>query len=156
MSEKPITFFLIKWISDTCGFSVYSNFFVPVWESICSTLVYVSLYLPLSCRTSWISTGFKAFEDQPATLVDPCPSFCLCLASSSRSPLFRAFESFWNILSMLIRCGLLVTSAPPTTLRGTHGPLFGTPSLIRVHSPAGFGRHVSPGDLCGVIMYSLW
>lgn len=75
---------------------------------------------------------------------------------SSCSPLFRAFVSFWNILSMLIRCGLLVTSAPPTTLRGTHGPLFWTPSLIKEHSPAGFGRHVSPGDLCGVIMYSRW
>lgn len=77
---------LIKWISDTCGFSMSSNFFVPLWESICSTLVYVSLYLPLSSRTSWISTGFKAFEDQPATLVDPSPSFCLCLASPHALP----------------------------------------------------------------------
>lgn len=67
----------------------FANVFQPLCPCVRKHLLHACLCVtvsPLSSRTSWISTGFKAFEDQPATLVDPCPSFCLRLASPHALP----------------------------------------------------------------------
>ena len=127
---------LIQWISETWGLLMSSNPLCPcVRKPSVLRLPQVSLYPPLSPRTSWINTGLTRCRS--ATLSDPSPSVCLPLASPRVLPLSEPLRSLWNISTTLIGGGLLVSPAPPTALRRPHGPLFGAPSLINVHAPMG-------------------